>query len=84
MNGRFRRDVRTGPARIASLRKTATARGLDANVWFNNVELVAADKIGRETTTYVHNIYKYYVSYKLLEDDEAARQRARDAVTPGK
>lgn len=73
-----------GPARIASLRKTATARGLDANVWFNNVELVVADKIGRETTTYVRNIYKYYVSYKLLEEAEVARQRAREAVKPGR
>jgi len=31
----------------------------------NNVELVAADKIGPETVNYVSNIYKYYVAYKL-------------------
>ncbi len=49
-----------GPARIAQLRKEAAKRGLDPNRWFNHVELVAADKIGPETVTYVANIYKYY------------------------
>jgi membrane-bound lytic murein transglycosylase MltF len=54
-----------GPNRIARLRKEATGMGLDPNVWFGNVELVAAKDIGRETVTYVSNIYKYYVAYKL-------------------
>ena len=34
-------------------------------MWFNNVELIAAERIGAETVTYVSNIYKYYVAYKL-------------------
>jgi membrane-bound lytic murein transglycosylase MltF len=72
-----------GPARIASLRKTATERGLDPNQWFNHVEIVVAEKIGRETTTYVRNIYKYYVSYTLVAQAEAERQRARETVAPG-
>jgi membrane-bound lytic murein transglycosylase MltF len=46
-----------GPARIRGLRKLAGQRGLNPNVWFNNVERVVAEKIGRETTTYVSNIY---------------------------
>lgn len=54
-----------GPTRINKLRKQAENRGLDKNLWFNNVELVAAEKIGRETVDYVRNIFKYYVSYKL-------------------
>ena len=41
-------------------------RGLDPNVWFGNVERVASERIGRETVTCVSNIYKYYVSYRLL------------------
>ena len=49
---------------VAQLRKEATKRGLDLNVWFHNVEYVAADKIGQETVTYVANIYKYYVAYR--------------------
>jgi membrane-bound lytic murein transglycosylase MltF len=71
-----------GPGRVAGLRKTAAARGLDPDVWFNNVEVIAAEKIGRETTTYVRNIYKYYVSYKLLMEIDAAEKKAREALTP--
>ncbi len=56
-----------GPARIAKLRKEATKNGLNPNVWFNNVELIAAKKIGRETVQYVSNIYKYYIAYKLVD-----------------
>jgi len=54
-----------GPARVAKLRKLAAEQGYDPNKWFNNVEWVVADKVGQETVTYVRNIYKYYVSYKL-------------------
>lgn len=57
-----------GPARIAKLRREAKKMGLDPNVWFNNVEVVAAKRIGRETVQYVRNILKYYVAYKLLAD----------------
>jgi len=71
-----------GPARVAQLRKEAAQRGLDPNRWFHNVELVAADKIGPETVTYVSNIYKYYTAYKLLEVQEAERLKAREQVQP--
>jgi membrane-bound lytic murein transglycosylase MltF len=54
-----------GPARIDGLRKVAGQRGLNPNVWLGNVELIAADKIGSETPTYVGNIFKYYVAYAL-------------------
>jgi membrane-bound lytic murein transglycosylase MltF len=54
-----------GPARIRGLRKKAGAMGLDPNLWFYNVEVAAAQEIGRETVQYVSNIYKYYVAYRL-------------------
>lgn len=54
-----------GPNRISRLRKEAEKQGLDPNVWFNNVELIAAKRIGRETVQYVSNIFKYYTAYKL-------------------
>jgi membrane-bound lytic murein transglycosylase MltF len=54
-----------GPNRIARLRKQAAQQGLDPNKWFGNVELMVAKDIGQETVTYVGNIYKYYVAYKL-------------------
>ena len=69
-----------GPGRVAQLRKEAAKRGLDPNRWFRNVELVAAEKIGGETVTYVSNIYKYYTTYKLIEAQEAERRKAREEV----
>jgi membrane-bound lytic murein transglycosylase MltF len=66
-----------GPARLRQLRRETARRGLDANLWFNNVERVVGERIGRETVQYVSNIYKYYVAYTLtLEDwhrDEARK-----------
>ena len=56
-----------GPARVAKLRKEAAENGLDRNLWFGNVEIIAGRRIGRETVTYVSSIYKYYVGYKLAE-----------------
>ena len=64
-----------GPARVAALRKQAAAEGLDPNVWFNNVELVAAHEIGAETVTYVSNIYKYYVAYKMAAEENQQKKR---------
>jgi membrane-bound lytic murein transglycosylase MltF len=66
-----------GPTRIRQLRKEATARGLDANVWFNNVERVASERIGRETVTYVSNIYKYYVAYLLVQGEYLQRRELK-------
>jgi len=66
-----------GPGRVRQLRRDAAARGLDANVWFDNVERVAAEKIGRETVTYVSNIYKYYVSYLLVQGEYINRRNAK-------
>lgn len=54
-----------GPARVAALRKEARESGLDPNRWFNNVEIVAARRIGQETVTYVGNVFKYYIGYQL-------------------
>ncbi|HEX8799706.1 MAG TPA: transporter substrate-binding domain-containing protein [Terriglobales bacterium] len=66
-----------GPNRIARLRKEAPDMGLDPNVWFGNVELVAAKDIGQETVTYVSNIYKYYVAYKLAVEQRQIREKAK-------
>jgi membrane-bound lytic murein transglycosylase MltF len=68
-----------GPNRIGRLRKTARERGLDAVTWFGNVELVVAEKVGAEPVAYVSNIFKYYVAFKLLEQDREAQQRAKES-----
>jgi len=69
-----------GPNRIDRLRRKAAAQGLDPNRWFQNVEIVVARHIGRETTQYVGNIFKYYVAYRRVIEErdqrEAARKRA--------
>jgi membrane-bound lytic murein transglycosylase MltF len=69
-----------GPGRIRDLRVRAEKRGLDPNVWLNNVEVIAAQRIGAETVTYVSNIYKYYVAYKLAVEMQAERQRQREQL----
>ena len=72
-----------GPGRVAQLRREAKRRGLDPNVWFGNVEYVAADKIGQETVTYVSNIYKYYIAYRLLLESKASREQAAAKIKTG-
>jgi membrane-bound lytic murein transglycosylase MltF len=72
-----------GPAHIAKMREAAEKSGLDPDQWFDNVELVTAQRIGIETTTYVRNIYKYYVAYKLMEEARAAERRAAEGVGSG-
>ena len=63
-----------GPGRLQQLRKQAAKRGLDPNVWLNNVEVLASEKIGRETVQYVSNIYKYYIAYKLTVEQVEAKK----------
>jgi membrane-bound lytic murein transglycosylase MltF len=67
-----------GPGAIARLRRETERRALDPDRWFNNVEVVVAEKIGIETTTYVRNIYKYYVAYRLLVSAREAQRAARE------
>jgi membrane-bound lytic murein transglycosylase MltF len=69
-----------GPGNVARMRVEAGKRGLDPDKWFNNVELVVAEKIGAETTTYVRNIYKYYVAYRFVGELQQAARRAREAI----
>jgi membrane-bound lytic murein transglycosylase MltF len=73
-----------GPGRVRQLRREAATRGLDPNVWFGNVERVASERIGRETVTYVSNIFKYYVTYRLLSEQQERRTAAKVQVGKGK
>ena len=65
-----------GPNRIRNLRRKAGTRGLDPDIWFGNVEVIASEEIGRETVQYVSNIYKYYLAYTLIAEQRARRQQA--------
>src|SRR5262249_62020032 len=66
-----------GPGRVRQLRREATQRGLNPNVWFNNVERIAGERIGRETVQYVSNIYKYYVTYLLIQGEYLERRELK-------
>jgi membrane-bound lytic murein transglycosylase MltF len=55
-----------GPSRIVAARKKASEMALDPNKWFQNVEIQVAKTVGRQPVDYVAHIYKYYVSYQLL------------------
>jgi membrane-bound lytic murein transglycosylase MltF len=71
-----------GPGNLAKARRETERRNLDPDKWFNHVEIIVAQKIGTETTTYVRNIYKYYVAYKLTLDARAEAEKARQQVVP--
>jgi membrane-bound lytic murein transglycosylase MltF len=62
-----------GPGKISELRKEAKRMNLNPNVWFNNVEIVAAKRIGRETVQYVSNILKYYIAYTIISNQMEGR-----------
>ena len=72
-----------GPSRIRQLRREAERRDLDPNVWFGNVERIVSERIGRETVSYVSNIYKYYLAYRLLSEEDERRAAARDKLKRG-
>ena len=69
-----------GPNRIQRLRRVAADEGLDPNKWFNNVEVVVAREVGRETVQYVSNIYKYYLAYKLVVEKTREREAAKKSA----
>jgi len=69
-----------GPGRVRQLRAEAGKRGLNPDVWFGNVEQIASERIGRETVTYVANIFKYYVAYRLVAEETERRNAAKAAV----
>jgi membrane-bound lytic murein transglycosylase MltF len=72
-----------GPGRVRQLRKEAEKRGLNPNLWFGHVEQIASERIGRETVTYVSNIYKYYVAYRLIAEERARRDAAKARMQTG-
>lgn len=66
-----------GATRVNGFIREARKVGYDPKVWFDNVERVAARRVGSETVLYVRNIYKYYVAYKLAVEAAEAQEQAR-------
>jgi len=72
-----------GPAKVARLRREARENGYDPNIWFDNVEIIAARRIGRETVTYVSNIYKYFVGYQIIRERGDIRSQRHGETLKG-
>jgi len=66
-----------GPGRMVQLRAKAAQKGYDPNIWFDNVEMVAASDVGAEPVQYVANIFKSYVAYHYSAELLAKRDTAR-------
>ncbi len=69
-----------GPARVQKLRTMAAEQGYNPDVWFDNVEVMAAEDIGAETVQYVANILKYYFAYTLTMQKHLEREDARKSA----
>jgi membrane-bound lytic murein transglycosylase MltF len=66
-----------GPGNVAKARRKAAQLGLDPNRWFGHMEVAMYRAVSGEPVSYVRNIYKYYVTYKRLEETREAREEAR-------
>jgi membrane-bound lytic murein transglycosylase MltF len=69
-----------GPGRLRGLRKETATKGLNPNLWFNNVERITGERVGRETVQYVGNIYKYYVAYSLTLQQMQERAATKQTI----
>lgn len=65
-----------GPGNMKRARRRAVKLGFDPNRWFGNVEIGMYRAVSGEPASYVRNIYKYYVTYKGLEESRQAREKA--------
>lgn len=71
-----------GPAKIQRIRRQAAAEGHNPNRWLENVELVAARKIGRETVNYVRNVFKFYIAYRMAWEKQELRRSTSEMQMP--
>lgn len=70
-----------GPTRIKRLRRKTAKLGLDPNKWFGNVEHTVARYIGKETVSYVANISKYFIAYRLIEEQSKIRSAVKQSAS---
>ena len=65
-----------GPGNTIKARKRAAQLGFDPNRWFGHVEIGMYRAVSGEPASYVRNIYKYYVTYRRLEQARLAQAEA--------
>jgi membrane-bound lytic murein transglycosylase MltF len=66
-----------GRGRLRYVRRMARERGLDPDVWFDNVEVVALERVGQEPVRYVANVNRFYLAYSLALERRAEAERGR-------
>lgn len=66
-----------GPGNVKRWREIARDRGLNPDVWRENVERISLEKVGEQTYRYVRNIDKYYLIYTEYAATEAQRAAPR-------
>ena len=54
--------------------------GFDPNRWFGHVEVGMYRAVSGEPAAYVRNIYKYYVTYRRLEETRLEQREAREEL----
>jgi membrane-bound lytic murein transglycosylase MltF len=57
------------PAGAVGVMQLLPSTAADPNIWFRNVEIIAARRIGRETVQSVGNIYKYYIVHRFIVNE---------------
>jgi len=65
-----------GPGNTAKARRRAAQLGFDPNRWFGHVEIGMYRAVSGEPASYVRKIYKYYVTYRRLEQMREERAEA--------
>ena len=70
-----------GPTALSRVRRVSKKMGYNPDRWFFNCEYGALRLVGSEPVSYVRNILKYYVSYRLsLRLQQESRRQTRDML----
>jgi membrane-bound lytic murein transglycosylase MltF len=65
-----------GPGNVSRARRKAKQLGFDPDRWFGHVEVGMYRSVSGEPVSYVRNIYKYYVTYRGLQQTRVEREKA--------
>jgi hypothetical protein len=72
-----------GGVRVPATAHRGCGHGLDPNVWVQNVEVVVAKDVGRETVRYVSNVSNCYTVCSLFRDQFDVKQDVKAGLKAG-
>jgi hypothetical protein len=76
-------SARIRQSRVCGCALALLVSAADPNVWFGNVERPLRNELAAKKVTYVSNIYKYYVTYRLLSTQREQRAAAKATLKEG-